>query len=154
MIDTPVLMPHVVCINLHLSSPVMSVSADINVASERRAFSVSCTSRGGRALSMSVTGPDFSEDLDNIRALSSQEPEMMGDDRFFDSTDIISEGSDGQVYQCTASNGVSSDPTDSVELRGDCWIQSHAYTCEHTVTADGHHVSIYHLPLQLLILQQ
>ena len=35
-------------------------------------------------------------------------------------------------YECTASNGVSPDPTGSVELRGD-W-QSHAYTREHTVT--------------------
>ena len=161
MIDTPVLMPHVhvhvVCIALHLlwSLPhaVSSVTASIDVVSGRLGtFRVRCDSSGGRALSMSVTGPDaFSEDLNSIQAVGT--PQRRGSDSFSDSTDIISEGSDGQTYVCTASNGVSSDPTDSVELRGDCWIQSHAYTCEHAVTADGHHVSLYQLPLQLLILQ-
>ena len=78
---------------------------------------------------MSVTGPDFSEDLDNIQAVGT--PQRMGSDSFFGSTVIIPGGSDGQVYECAASNGLSPDPTGSVELRGD---QLHAYTCECAIT--------------------
>ena len=102
-----------------ISPPVSSVTASIDVVSGReRMFRVRCTSSGGRALSMSVTGPGgFSEDLDNIQAVGT--PQGMGDDSFTDTTDVISGGSDGQSYECTASNGVSSDPTDRVELRGD-----------------------------------
>ena len=77
-----------------------------------------CTSSGGRALSMSVTGPDdFNSDLDNIQAVGTAR--RMGSDSFSDTTDVLSGGSDRDSYQCTASNGVSTDPTDSVELRGD-----------------------------------
>ena len=46
------------------------------------------------------------------------DPQRIGDDEFSASTDVISGGRDGDIYQCTASNGVSSDPTNSVELRG------------------------------------
>ena len=94
------------------------MTASIDVESGRLGtFRVRCTSSGGRALSMSVTGPGgFSEDLDNIEAVGT--PQRMGSDSFSNSTVIISGGSDGQVYECTASNGVSSDPTGSVELRG------------------------------------
>ena len=103
------------------------MTASIDVVSAREGtFRVRCISSGGRALSMSVTGPgDFSEDLDNIQAVGT--PQRMGSDSFSDSTDIIPGGSDGQVYECTASNGVSSDPTGSVELKGLytlCHIQS------------------------------
>ena len=70
---------------------------------------------------MSVTGPGgFSEDLDNIQAVGT--PQRMGSDSLSDSTVIISGGSNGQVYECTASNGLPSDPTGSVELRGDYWM--------------------------------
>ena len=98
---------------------VSSVTASIDVEPGRRTFRVRCTSSGGRALSMSVTGPGgFSEDLDNIQAVGT--PQRMGNNSFFAITDIISGGSNGQSYQCTASNGVSTDPTpDSVQLRGD-----------------------------------
>ena len=81
-----------------ISPPVVAVSARIDVVSAREGtFRVRCTSFGGRALNMSVTGPGgFSEDLDNIQAVGT--PQRMGSDSFSDSTDIISEGSDGQVY--------------------------------------------------------
>ena len=67
---------------------------------------------------MSVTGPDgFNSDLNNIQAVG--DPQRIGDDDFSASTDVISGGRDGDIYQCTASNGVSSEPTiNSVELRG------------------------------------
>ena len=101
------------------------MTASIDVESGRLGtFRVRCTSSGGRALNMSVTGPGgFREDLDNIQAVGT--PQRMGSDSFSDSTVIITGGSDGQVYECTASNGVSSDPIGSVELRGDSWIQLH-----------------------------
>ena len=85
---------------------------------------------------MSVTGPGFSEDLDNIQAVGT--PQRMGSDRFSDSTDIISGGGDGQVYECTASNGVSSDPTDSVELRADYVLHCTAtiMLCSHPTQAN------------------
>ena len=77
-----------------------------------------CTSSGGRALNMSVTTPSggFNEDLDSIQVVNTSL--RMGSDMFSGTTNIISGGSNGQLYQCTASNGVSSDPTGSVELRG------------------------------------
>ena len=104
-----------------ISPPVSSVTASIDVVSRRLGtFRVRCTSSGGRALNMSITGPGFSEDLDNIQAVGT--PQRMGSDSFSGSIVIISGGSDGQVYECTASNGVSSDPTGSVELRGDLCI--------------------------------
>ena len=105
----------------------MTASIDVESAREGT-FRVRCTSSGGRALNMSVTGPGgFSEDLDNIQAVGT--PQGRGSDSFSDSTVIISGGSDGQVYECTASNGVSSDPTGSVELKGLHFaIYSHAVT--------------------------
>ena len=109
-----------------ISPPVSSVTASIDVESGRLGtFRVRCTSSGGRALNMSVTGPGFSKDLDNIQAVGT--PQRMGSDSFSDSTVIIPGGSDGQVYECTASNGVPPDPTDTVELRGDCWMYMHTH---------------------------
>ena len=104
-----------------ISPPVSSVTASVDVESGRLGtFRVRCASSGGRALSMSVTGPGgFSEDLDNIQAVGT--PQRRGSDSFSDSTVIISGGSDGQSYECRASNGVSSNPTGSVELRGDLY---------------------------------
>ena len=115
-----------------ISPPVSSVTASIDVVSAREGtFRVRCTSSGGRVLSMSVTGPGgFSEDLDNIQAVGT--PQWKGNDSFSDSTDIISGRTDGQVFQCTASNGVSSNPTGSVELRGE--LLMHCATYSHAVT--------------------
>ena len=42
-----------------------------------------------------------------------------GRDHFSAITGIISGGSDGLIFECRASNGVSADRTDSVELRGE-----------------------------------
>ena len=117
-----------------ISPPVVSVSARIGVVSGREGtFRVRCTSFGGRALNMSVTGPGgFSEDLDNIQAVGT--PQRMGNDSFSDSTDIISGGSDGQVYECTVSNGVSSNPTGSVKLKGELWTHCAIFLYGHAVT--------------------
>ena len=101
-----------------ISPPVMSVTASIDVVPGKRAFRVRCTSSGGRPLSMSVTGRrGLSADLINIQAVGT--PQRMGSDSFSDTTNSILGEHDRQLYECTASNGVSSDPTGSIELRGD-----------------------------------
>ena len=64
---------------------------------------------------MTVTGPDgFNSDLNNIQPVG--DLLRIGDDEFSASTDVISGGRDGDIYQCTATNGVSSHPTGSAEL--------------------------------------
>ena len=100
------------------SITVYSTLATIVVVdSGEKTFKVQCNSTGGRALNMSVIGPDgFNSDLNNIQAVG--DPQRIGDDEFSAFTDVISGGRDGDIYQCTASNGVSSDLTNSVELRG------------------------------------
>ena len=80
-------------------------------------FRVQCTSTGGIALSMSVTGPDgYSSDLtNNIQPVGT--PEYIGDDIYTATTsDVITEGNDGDMYECTVT-GLTSE-TDSVVLRG------------------------------------
>ena len=94
------------------------MTASIVVVSAREGeFRVQCTSTGGIALSMSVTGPDgYSSDLtNNIQPVFSLE--YIGDDIYTATTsDIITEGNDGDMYECTVTSSTSN--TDSVELRG------------------------------------
>ena len=74
---------------------------------------------------MSVTGPNLISDLNNIQGLGT--PQRMGSDLFSAVTDIISGGSDGEGYQCMASNGVSS-MTATLELRG--YLKHCSIPCE------------------------
>ena len=85
-------------------------------------FQVKCISSGGRALNMSITGPEkHKHKLSSIEAVG--DPQGMGNDMFsVSSINILSRGQDGHVYQCTASNGVSPDPANSTELRGSCLL--------------------------------
>ena len=104
----------------YISLPVVSVSASIEVVSQRDGeFKVKCTSTGGRALSIHVTGPGGFSDLTDIQAVGSVQ--RMGNDRFSGTTDVISGGSNGYVYQCVAINGVTIvlNSIDHVMLRGD-----------------------------------
>ena len=100
--------------------PVQSVSATIDVVSRRDGtFKVQCISRGGRALSMNVTGPaNFTLFvLDKIEAVGT--PQRTGNDSFYTTTDvIISRKEDMDSYWCTASNGLPTTPCNSVMLRG------------------------------------
>ena len=76
-----------------------------------------CTSRGGRALGMTVTGSgNFTSTLDNIQAVGTTQ--RMGDDSFFSTTHVISIKKDMDEYWCMAWNGLSSTPRDNVMLRG------------------------------------
>ena len=66
---------------------------------------------------MSVTGPDgYSSALNNIQSLG--DLQGMGNDAFSASTDVISGGKDGSVYNCTSFNGVSQVSNSSNRLRG------------------------------------
>ena len=87
---------------------VKSVEANIVMESEREGtFRVQCSSTGGRPLSMSVTGPRGKNYnlTANIQAVG--DPQGMGDDEFSASTSVLSGVRNGDVYQCHASNGVS-----------------------------------------------
>ena len=82
-----------------------------------KTFRVRCTSTGGRVLNMSVTGPDFNSDLSNIRAVGTLK--RMGNDIYTATTGTIEKEMAKELYDCTASNGVSSH-TGSVGLKGAC----------------------------------
>ena len=92
------------------------MTASIEPATDGR-FRVQCTTTGGIALSMSVTGPN----IDNIDLTDNIQPmgtlEYIGNDSYTATTsDIITGGNDGDMYECTVT-GLTSE-TDSVVLRG------------------------------------
>ena len=97
---------------------VSSLTTSIVVVSKREGeFRVQCTSTGGIALSMIVTGPDgHSSNLtNNIQPVGT--PEYIGNDRYTANTsDVITGGNDRDIYQCTVTSSTSN--TDSVRLRG------------------------------------
>ena len=101
-----------------ICSLVSTVTASIVVVSARDGeFRVNCTSTGGRALTMIVSGPDaYRSDLtDNIQPMGT--PYYIGDDIYTATTsDVITGGNDGDMYECTVT-GLTSE-TDSVVLRG------------------------------------
>ena len=107
-----------------LLNPVSSVTTSIVVVSARGGeFRIQCGSTGGRALSMTVTGPGgYNSDLtNNIRPVGTQN--WIGDDDYRATTsDIITGGSDGDEYECTATGSTSN--TGSVQLRGEDHILS------------------------------
>ena len=82
-----------------------------------KTFRVRCTSTGGRILNMSVTGPDFNSDLTNIQAVGTLK--RMGNDSYTATTGTIKKEISEELYDCTASNGVSSH-TESIGLNGAC----------------------------------
>ena len=85
-----------------------------------RTFIVTCYSIGGRALNITVTGPNGMVTTGNISATN--EPWRRGHDVFFATTDTITGGSNGDTYHCTSSNGVATDRTGDVVLRGDIYF--------------------------------
>ena len=98
---------------------VGSVSAVITVVSASlRTFTVSCISFGGRALNITVTGPSGMVTTGPITSVPTSTPMGYGRDSFLATTETLTGGSNGDTYQCTASNGVATDPTDDVVLKG------------------------------------
>ena len=99
-------------------SSLVSVDVSIDVEPERGwRFTVTCTSSGGTVLSSSFTGPGGLElELQPVGT-----PQYMGQDTYRATTGTLTGGSDGDTYNCTASNGVPlSDPIarDSETLTG------------------------------------
>ena len=94
----------------------MTASIDVVGSATDGRFRVQCTSTGGIALTMYVTGPDgYSSNLtNNIQPVFSLE--YIGNDRYTASTSDVTEGNDGDMYECTVTSSTSN--TDSVVLRG------------------------------------
>ena len=87
------------------------MEAVVDTASEE----LHCISTGGRVLNMSITGPHgVVSALSNIQAVGTQR--WMGNDSYSASGSIAG-ADDGDTYNCTASNGVSS-ATSNIKLRG------------------------------------
>ena len=90
------------------------MKAVIEVATEDQ-FRVHCTSTGGRVLNMSITGPHgVVYPLSNIQPVGTQR--WMGNDSYSASA-TLQGADDGDIYDCSASNGVSS-VTDRIEIGG------------------------------------
>ena len=101
--------------HVNLFMPVNSITGKFEVVSRNNnTFKVTCTSTGGGVLNMSVTGPDFYSHLSNIKAVDTVM--RMGNDTFSGTTQTLT-ASYGEIYNCTASNGVSV-LTKSIEVKG------------------------------------
>ena len=103
----------------HFSSPpVTGVTAAIEVVSGISIFRVRCISTGGRALDMAVSGPNG---YNSVISSSDIEPVgtrmYLGADSYTGRTDIISSGSNGDMYQCSVTS-VGGPVTGTVTLRG------------------------------------
>ena len=94
-------------------SVVLSIEGDSEV------YKVSCTSTGGRPLTMSITGPSgVVEDMMNIVVEGNMEG--MGNDTFSASV-IRQRGSHGDLFLCKASNEVSN-ASHGFTLEGLSWF--------------------------------
>ena len=102
-----------------LSPSVSSVTTSIvSVRARQGEFKVQCRSNGGRALSMTVTGPGIvnSDLTDNIQPVGT--PARTGSDEYSATTsDFVTGGSDGDEYECTVTSSTSN--TGSVQVRGE-----------------------------------
>ena len=99
----------------HSSSPVTGVAAAIEVVSGTSTFRVRCSSTGGRALDMAVSGPQYNSVISDIQPVGTSM--YQGADNYTGSTDVISSGSDGDMYQCSVTS-VGDPVTGTVTLRG------------------------------------
>ena len=100
--------------SLSLPPSVSSVTASIEVVPEADSFRVRCTSTGGRALDMTVSGPrGFTADISS-RIEPVGERKWLGSAQYTATTDLISGGEDGDEYWCR----VAGYRTESVTLRG------------------------------------
>ena len=97
------------------SPPVTEVTAAIEVVSGTSTFRVRCSSTGGRALDMAVSGPQYNSVISNIQPVGTRM--YLGADSYTGSTDIISSGSDGVMYQCSGTS-VGDPVTGTVTLIG------------------------------------
>ena len=104
------------------SPPVTEVTAAIEVEAGTLTFRVRCTSTGGRALNMTVSGPNgYKSDIStNIQPVST--PQFLSNDRYTAKTGVISSGRDGDVFQCNVTSVTST--TANVTVRGKDFIRT------------------------------
>ena len=103
-------------IESHSSPPVTAVTAAIEVVKGTSTFRVRCNSTGGRALDMDVSGPNgYSSDISsNIEPAGTRM--YLGSDSYTATTEVISNGMAGDVYQCNVTSVASR--AASATLRG------------------------------------
>ena len=97
-----------------LSPPVTAVTATIEVEAGTGTFRVRCSSTGGRALNMAVSGPSGYNLTSGIQPVGDRR--YLGSDRYTATTGVILSGRDGDVYQCNVTSVASM--TGSVTVRG------------------------------------
>ena len=96
----------------------MRATTDV-ISGREKIFRVKCTSFGGNTTTMTVEGPQYSsEEQGQMMVEAVGEPQRMGNDTYSATTSVISGGCNGDIYQCTASNGVALNQTHSVKLKG------------------------------------
>ena len=100
----------------HSSPPVTAVTAAIEVVTGTSTFRVRCTSTGGRALNMDVSGPNgYSSDISSdIQPVGTRM--YLGSDSYTATTEVMSNGMAGDVYQCNVTSVASR--TGSVTVEG------------------------------------
>ena len=87
-------------------------------------YTVTCTTTGGTVLSGSLTGPGAVKII-NFSPVGTRN--YRGHDSYTASTNTRTGGSDGDTYQCTATNGVPTpDGSDNATLRGIILYQGHS----------------------------
>ena len=108
------------------------MKATIEVISGRDGtFRVKCTSFGGKTFTMDVEGPGYSgEEQGQMRVEAVGAPQRIGNDTYSATTSVISGGCNGDIYQCTASNGAAPDQSHNVMLKGKRqWCCMSVYIC-------------------------
>ncbi|CAI8001006.1 hypothetical protein GBAR_LOCUS3094, partial [Geodia barretti] len=102
-------------VGLYVLYPITEVTAAIEVEAGTSTFRVRCTSTGGRALNMAVSGPNgYNSDIStNIQAVGT--PLFLSNDRYTARTEVISSGMVWDVSLCNVTNFASS--FSSVTLR-------------------------------------
>ena len=92
------------------------MTATIEVVQEANSFRVRCTSTGGRALDMTVSGPrGFTADISS-RIEPVGDRRWLGSDQYTATTDFMPRGEDGDEYECNMTSSTSR--TGSVILKG------------------------------------
>ena len=103
----------------HSSPTVDTVTAAIEVVTGTSTFRVRCTSTGGRALNMDVSGPNENTDISsNIQPVGTRM--YLGSDSYTATTEVPFDGMAGDVYQCNVTSVTSR--TGSVTLRGNTHV--------------------------------
>ena len=99
----------------HSSPPVDTVTAAIEVVTGTSTFRVKCTSTGGRALNMDVSGPNGNTDISsNIQPVGTRR--YLGSDSYTATTEDTFDGMAGDEYQCNVTSVASR--TGSVIVEG------------------------------------